>query len=165
MAKKKQSEEKPIKLKLNFTDEEHQIVYDATNSWDGNKRKKALEKAKSIPHVNKVLDKPFEAVFAILEKQGIAQLNITFSGGNDSGGADQYYVVRNSPCENEEHVDSNNIDTTFMTIAERPIYDKYHGFAWNGEVDGRCVWNVEDKTVRLVGRETNFESGHKEYDL
>lgn len=164
MASKKQSEEKPIELKMNFNHEEHFIVEDATNDWDGQKRKLALENAKSIPHVYEVLDKPYESVFAILEKQGIAELHIGFSGGNDSGGADEYFVIRNKKNV-LENVDYSQIDHSFKIFAEKPIYNKYYGFAWNGEVSGSCVWNVKDKTVNLVGTETNFDSDYNQYDL
>jgi hypothetical protein len=50
-------------------------------------------------------------------------------------------------------------------ICEKPIYDKFYGFAFNGSVSGSVVWKVSERRVYISGTETMEDSESKEYEL
>jgi alpha/beta superfamily hydrolase len=106
-------------------------------------------------------DKKPQLVFDVLKKNKIELLTINFSGGGDSGGADDWTLTMGDGSDKSVDVDKFNI----ADICEKPIYDKYYGFAFNGSVSGSVVWNVSQRRIYISGTETMDDSETKEYEL
>lgn len=102
-----------------------------------------------------------QLVFDVLKKNKVAFLTINYSGGGDSGGADGWYLTMEDGSEKSVDVDKFNI----VDICEKPIYDKFYGFAFNGSVSGSVKWNVSERRVYIGGTETMEDSETKEYEL
>ena len=102
-----------------------------------------------------------QLVFDVLKKNKVAFLTINYSGGGDSGGADGWHLTMEDGSEKSINLDSFNISE----ICEKPIYDKFYGFAFNGSVSGNVVWNVPQRRVYIGGTETMEDSETKEYEL
>jgi len=102
-----------------------------------------------------------QLVFDVLKKNKVAFLTINYSGGGDSGGADGWHLTMEDGSEKSINLDSFNISE----ICEKPIYDKFYGFAFNGSVSGSVVWNVSQRRVYIGGTETMEDSETKEYEL
>lgn len=158
MAKKKKKE-KEIDLNIGLSYEEKKDMDSCISSWD---KESALEKIKDNKKIKNIIDNPMSAVFKVLKKNKIEKLIVKFSGGNDSGGSDGASVFCEGSDE-ELQIDISQFD--ICSILEKPIYDKYYGFAWNGEVNGECVWDVTDETVSLTGTEVNFESSSNSFEM
>lgn len=161
MAKKKVS-----KLDLNFglnKEEKESLDSFLGDYWDREKaEKKVLESGND--KLIRLAKSPRHAAFDVLKRENVKQLTIKFSGGNDSGGSDSAYVIREENGELVKmEIELGKYD--LCSILEQPIYDKYHGFAWNGEVNGECVWNVDDGTISLNGTETNCDSKDVQFEL
>jgi hypothetical protein len=102
-----------------------------------------------------------QLVFDVLKKNKIELLTINFSGGGDSGGADGWNLTMEDGSEISVDLDKFNI----ANICEKPIYDKFYGFAFNGSVSGSVVWKVSERRVYIFGTETMDDSESKEYEL
>jgi hypothetical protein len=102
-----------------------------------------------------------QLVFDVLKKNKIELLTINFSGGGDSGGADDWIITMGDGSDKSVNLDSFNISE----ICEKPIYDKFYGFAFNGSVSGSVIWNVSQRRVYISGTETMDDSESKEYEL
>lgn len=102
-----------------------------------------------------------QLVFDVLKKNKVVLLTINYSGGGDSGGADGWHLTMEDGSEKSIDLDSFNISK----ICEKPIYDKFYGFAFNGSVSGIVKWNVSERRVYIVGTETMEDSENEEYEL
>ena len=102
-----------------------------------------------------------QLVFDVLKKNKVELLTINFSGGGDSGGADDWVLTMGDGSDISVNIDKFNI----VDICEKPIYDKFYGFAFNGNVSGSVVWNVPQRRVYIGGTETMEDSETKEYEL
>ena len=102
-----------------------------------------------------------QLVFDVLKKNKVAFLTINYSGGGDSGGADDWVLTMGDGSDISVNIDKFNI----VDICEKPIYDKFYGFAFNGSVSGSVVWNVPQRRVYIGGTETMEDSETKEYEL
>ena len=78
-----------------------------------------------------------------------------------SGGADGWVLTMEDGSDKSVNLDSFNISE----ICEKPIHDKFYGFAFNGSVSGSVVWNVSQRRVYIGGTETMEDSETKEYEL
>lgn len=162
MAKKKAKtlvEELDLSFKLSPDDAKDLNVV-MSDCWN----KEENERANNNKNLKKYIENPQESVFEVLRKNNIRRLVVEFSGGNDSGGTDGCFVVFSGDEQEDEHtIDLSSFD--ICSIVEKPIYDKYYGFAWNGEVHGRCTWDVENNNITLSGTETNYDSQNNNFDL
>ena len=102
-----------------------------------------------------------QLVFDVLKKNKVAFLTINYSGGGDSGGADSWHLTMEDGSEKSVDIDKFNI----VDICEKPIYDKFYGFAFNGSVSGSVVWKVSERRVYISGTERMEDSESKEYEL
>ena len=102
-----------------------------------------------------------QLVFDVLKKNKVVLLTINYSGGGDSGGADDWVLTMGDGSDISVDIDKFNI----VDICEKPIYDKFYGFAFNGNVSGSVVWNVPQRRVYIGGTETMEDSETKEYEL
>lgn len=102
-----------------------------------------------------------QLVFDVLKKNKVAFLTINYSGGGDSGGADGWYITMEDGSEKSVDADKFNI----TDICEKPIYDRFYSFAFNGSVSGSVVWNVPQRRVYIGGTETMDDSESNEYEL
>ena len=102
-----------------------------------------------------------QLVFDVLKKNKVELLTINFSGGGDSGGADDWVLTMGDGSDISVDIDKFNI----VDICEKPIYDKFYGFAFNGNVSGSVVWNVPQRRVYIGGTERMEDSETKEYEL
>ena len=102
-----------------------------------------------------------QLVFEVLKKNKVALLTINFSGGGDSGGADGWVLTMEDGSDISVDLDKFNI----ANICEKPIYDKFYGFAFNGSVSGSVTWNVSQRRVQISGTEAMDDSESKEYEL
>ena len=102
-----------------------------------------------------------QLVFEVLKKTKVELLTINYSGGGDSGGADEWTLTMEDGSDISVDIDKFNI----ANICEKPIYDKFYGFAFNGSVSGSVTWNVSQRRVYIDGTETMEDSESKEYEL
>lgn len=133
------------------------------NSWDREKVKKKVFESGNDKLI-RLAKSPRHAAFDVLKRENVKKVVIVFSGGNDSGGCDSACLIYE---ENGEivKIDIELGEYDICSVLEQPVYDKYHGFAWNGEVHGECVWNVDDGTISLNGEEMNYESKPVKFEL
>lgn len=102
-----------------------------------------------------------QLVFEVLKKNKVELLTINYSGGGDSGGADEWTLTMEDGSDISIDLDKFNI----ANICEKPIYDKFYGFAFNGSVSGSVTWNVSQRRVYIDGTEIMEDSESKEYEL
>lgn len=161
MAKKKVA-----KLNLNFgLNDEEKKDFDSfiSDSWDREKAEKRVLESGNDKLI-RLAKSPKHAAFDVLKRENVKKLVIDFSGGNDSGGSDSAHVIREENGELVEMaIELGEYD--LCSVFEQPIYDKYYGFAWNGEVNGECVWDVDEGTISLNGTEINYETKDVQFEF
>lgn len=114
-------------------------------------------------------------VFELLKARGIAFVEVEFHGGHDEGGTDgislqdasreeigtmqEYWDCGNWDAEKRQYVPpvpptaEEQIDRDLSTALCKPVYDKYYGFAWEGSVEGKVIWDVAEGRVSMEGYE------------
>jgi len=114
-----------------------------------------------------------DEVFDILEKRGIAYVDVEFSGGGDEGGEDSVTLcatdgsvttlqkydtfVYNAETKKSEYIKSATPeDDALYDAIVQPIYDKYFSFAGEFEVEGHLYWHVTE-TEGHVARSISME--------
>ena len=108
------------------------------------------------------------SILDALQEWGIVRVEIPFEGGHDSGGETGYdfFDDKNECCTLTDRWSSNGnnvlrfeskdpivIDAELLTALAEPIYDKYYGFNNEPYVDGKCIWDVKERTITLSGTE------------
>lgn len=99
---------------------------------------------------------------------GIRRVHVSFSGGNDEGGADNIALIYD-----EDELVTTDIGSALYSkedpaheisnaLAE-PVYDEYGSFAGDFHVNGIVVWDVAKRTITMDGsfETTNSESVEK----
>lgn len=128
-------------------------------------------------------------IFAELRKRGITKVVVSFSGGNDEGGADG--VVGHTADGTEVVFDEPGVYTNWqdqgkylvgwgenarpateeelkqqqlLDVLEAPIYAEYGSFAGDFSVYGTLTWDVEAGTV-IMSKEEQSGYDHSEYPV
>jgi hypothetical protein len=101
-----------------------------------------------------------DAIFAELERDGVRQAVVSFSGGNDEGGADEITFLRGGgePATNELMWTDGRED--FAEALSAPIYDQIGTFAGAFIVHGTVTWDVPARSITL----RDARSGEGEWD-
>ena len=101
-----------------------------------------------------------EETFNLMRACGITKAIVEFSGGNDEGGPDGICVVRQGAIEESDlplyymrQGDTPSREEELADLLARPVYAEYGSFAGEFYVDGRVVWDLEKRTVRMTGAE------------
>lgn len=92
-----------------------------------------------------------ERVWEFMRSNNIAKIEVSFSGGNDEGGADETVCY-----DDYKQVVSCDIPGDLEEILEEPIYDEYGGFGGSFDVSGVCAWNLKKNSVKLKGNQTDW---------
>lgn len=116
------------------------------------------------------IDKP--RTFELLRARGIVKVEVSFSGGNDEGGADGYaaYLADGTAVElgvsranewptgtwtvwerdGQRPATQQEIDDSILTdLLEAPVYAEYGGFSGDFSVSGTVTWDVIAGTVHM----------------
>jgi hypothetical protein len=104
-----------------------------------------------------------DAVFAALERDGVQQAVVSFSGGNDEGGADEITFLRGGgePATNELMWTDGRED--FAEALSAPIYDQIGTFAGAFIVHGTVTWDVAARRITL--RDARAGDGEGDCDM
>lgn len=85
-----------------------------------------------------------------LKKMGIARVEVSYSGGNDSGGCDGVKIyLKPEDTESAYELEDGDLHDSLC----QPVYDKYYSFNNEPEVHGRLIWNSVDNAVGFDGWE------------
>ena len=134
-----------------------------------------------------------ERLFDTLSTQGITKVVVSFSGGNDEGGADSAIAYYADGTEKDlslvqvyvdhrtqthlvgEYVDgklttrpatpAEIAQAALMEALEQPIYERWGGFAGDFHVNGTLTWDVAARTAVLDGAESMAQSEGFSYEL
>ena len=148
-----------INLNCDLNSEEKDLLRECMDSWDTMEYE---AKNQLSPKLKNIVNRPIETAFEILDKNNITRLQISFSGGNDDGGSDGCCVYVGE-SDNPVNIDLNNCD--IASILEKPIYDKYYGFGFNGDVTGICIWEIKKREIYLRGTEQTYNSVTENIEL
>ena len=117
--------------------------------------------------------------FATLRRRGVSRVEVTYSGGGDSGsvddvtafGSDGSIVTWDEPqvssrwdYETRKHVYPRPLteDESLYLVVSETVYDIYGSFAGEYTVNGKVVWNVVEGTVTNSGTQEVF--AYNDYD-
>ena len=104
----------------------------------------------------------YNKMFRFLESKGVDQVDVIFSGGNDSGSVEKFVVhVYGEEKEMEEN-EINKIHPDLSDLLSSVVYNDYGSFAGDYDVSGKYVFSVKDKTVKKECSESYTE--YKEID-
>jgi hypothetical protein len=108
-----------------------------------------------------------EQVWGELVKRGASRATVHYSGGNDSGGADdiRLWAGDKELCSIEEHhgwrwIDGKAVevepdeDGALADALAAPVYDAYGSFAGDFSTEGVVTWDVATRTARMTGQDT-----------
>jgi hypothetical protein len=101
-----------------------------------------------------------DQVFAVLRAHKLVTVTVTFSGGNDEGGADS--IIGRDASNNEVDLDAAG---DLADALEAPVYDKYDGFTGEFYVNGTVTWDVVNRKVTMSADEEVSHWEHEEYDI
>jgi hypothetical protein len=123
-------------------------------------------------------------VFHKIREHGAEKALVTFSGGNDEGGADSVDLVKTDPENPEKNItmvelgEGDDLQETIWSAEERryvpnpafgpeerakaeffsalvaPVYDRYHTFAGEFYVHGTVTWDATTGKVSMDKTET-----------
>lgn len=85
-------------------------------------------------------------VFKFIESKGGDKAVVYFSGGNDEGGVDFIYILKDwkKVVELDE-----TLEQEFYNILSKPVRQEYANFAGEYYVAGTVVWNCKTGTVSM----------------
>jgi hypothetical protein len=99
----------------------------------------------------------YEKMFKILESKGIDQIDVVFSGGNDSGSIENFVVHVYSEEKEMKEDEINKINPDLSDVLSSVVYNDYGSFAGDYDVSGKYVFSVKDKTVKKECSESYTE--------
>lgn len=97
-----------------------------------------------------------EELFAELRRQGVAKVQVEFSGGGDEGGVDVILLLDSEGKiirKLEEYYDKPHPDSDLSQSLAAPVYSRYGGFAGDFSVRGTVEWDVADGMVTMNDQE------------
>jgi hypothetical protein len=104
--------------------------------------------------------------FTALARLGADRAVVAFSGGNDEGGPDAITLF-----SGEEELrtlptwwQSGDAEKELVPLSDAlstPVFEAYGTFAGDFAVDGQVIWDVTEKTVRLI-RDERSDYQHSE---
>jgi len=96
-------------------------------------------------------------VFAGLASRGADRAVVQFSGGNDEGGPDSIALYKGeeeicalSTWPSREEVEDAPADARLVDALSEPVFQEYGTFAGDFDVTGEVIWDVAERTVRMV---------------
>jgi hypothetical protein len=100
-----------------------------------------------------------EAVYDALSALNVSEARVTFSGGNDEGGADALSLIKADDPTVTYDVnlwggDDEKVDKDLVQRLCEPIYDQYGSFAGEFSVYGTLIWNVTTRKCYIDGQES-----------
>ena len=99
----------------------------------------------------------YEKMFKILESKGIEQVDVVFSGGNDSGSIENFVVHVYGEEKEMKEYEINKINPDLSDVLSSVVYNDYGSFAGDYDVYGKYVFSVKDKTVKKECSESYTE--------
>lgn len=104
--------------------------------------------------------------FAKLKEMNVDNVQVQYSGGNDSGGVDEIVFIHNDTSESIKYEVS--VHRTFQDgkwvfereltedeklnyILCKPVYDKYYGFDGDNYYDGKIIWDTKNESIEDRG--------------
>lgn len=99
-----------------------------------------------------------EDVFEELARRGVQRVDVEFHGGNDEGDVERITLYTEGAKEPMATLDAYGGDSTasdslLSDALQHPVWDRYHGFAGDFDVEGRVVWMVAGRSVVLDASE------------
>lgn len=99
-----------------------------------------------------------EGVFDELARRGVHRVEVEFHGGSDEGDVERIALYTEGAEEPMATLDAYGGDSTasdslLSDALQRPVWDRYRGFAGDFDVMGSVVWMVADRCVVLDASE------------
>ena len=101
-------------------------------------------------------------LFDFFDQKGILSMTMVFSGGNDSGGIDDFIIE----TKDYSIISTNGINNSnIYTVLCKPIDEGFGTFCGEYRVDGRVFWDVENRKVHMYGQTTGEEEKSKVFEI
>ena len=115
------------------------------------------------------LGSSYQRLFAFLDSLGVSRINVEYSGGGDSGGADNIEILPKKSVFTgvAQKLDKKVIEFIKDDLEEdlsNPIYDRHGSFADGGgySVNGVVVYDVEQNKAWIEGTDHYYEYNESE---
>lgn len=103
-----------------------------------------------------------DEVFAEIRKRDANLAVVSFSGGNDEGGADSITLYMRTVTDKQtSSIEVGTVEPDsddFAVALEQPVRDKYGSFAGDFDVSGDLKWDATARTCVMTGEESQWES-------
>lgn len=95
-------------------------------------------------------------IWEILLERQVAKVEVQYSGGHDEGHIHDVTVTyQDGQTEDFDRSPLKPI-AELEDDLEQPVWDKYYGFAFEGEASGTVTWYTDTRKVILSGQETDW---------